>query len=113
MSYETIPPAMVAEMEEDMAAAIDAEGDGMTEERRDMFDKFAAFLLDLADFPPARLYATVQMLKNLPLDATAAELGCSSQNVFALQKCAMKKLPILRTLVRRVRVAQKTAKCPA
>lgn len=84
--------------------APDAEGDGMTAERREMYDQFAAFMLDLADFPPPRLYAAVQLLKNRPLSAIAAELGCTFQNVHSLQKTAMRKMPILRALVRRVSV---------
>ena len=85
-----------------MAALLDAEGDGMKAERREMLDIFRAFLLDLADFPPSRLYATFQLLKNRPLVETAAELGCTFQNVHILQKSALRKLPVLRALVRRV-----------
>ena len=88
----------------DIPAPLEAEGDGMAPERREMLDTFRAFMLDLADFPPPRLYAVFQMLKNRPLAETAAELGCSFQNVFFLQRTALRKMPILRALVRRVGV---------
>lgn len=66
-----------------------------------MLDTFRAFLLDLADFTPSRLYAVFQLLKNRPLVEVAAELGCSFQNVHGLQNAALRKLPVLRALVRR------------
>ena len=94
---------MVAEMEEDMAAAIDAEGDGMTEERRDMYDRFLAFMLDLTDLSPPRLYATVQLFVDRKLDSIAKVLGCTFQNVHALQRESIREIPLLGELRRHAR----------
>lgn len=90
-------------MEADHAALLDAEGDGMDPVRREMLDVFAGFLLELSDMKPNTLAAIFGLLANRPLAAIAADTGTTFQNIGLLQKNALRKMPVLRSLIRRVR----------
>lgn len=101
---EQITPADDAETDAlDVVADDGGATDSMSPEARAMMDAFGSFLIELSFLRPASLYATFALFRNRTLPDVANEMKCSFQNVASLQQNAMKKMPVLRALLRRVR----------